>query len=116
MATNRNIIRCVLDHAERTPLRTCVGTFSRRAKPETRSFGQIAGAAESAAAFYHRQGLRAGDVVVLVGTHHIDFYASWLGCVWLGAIPTVLAEPSVRVAKEIYWARLSELLSRIGAW
>src|SRR6185436_11766666 len=61
-------------------------------------------------------GLRAGDVVVLVGTHHIDFYATWLGCVWLGAIPTVLAEPSVRVAKEIYWSRLGELLARIGAW
>jgi hypothetical protein len=26
------------------------------------------------------------------------------------------AEPSVRVAKEIYWSRLGELLARIGAW
>ena len=92
-------------------------TFSRR--------NQAAGCARSARSPKRRparprsiseHGLRAGDVVVLVGTHHIDFYAAWLGCVWLGGIPTVLAEPSVRVAKEIYWSRLGELLARIGAW
>jgi acyl-CoA synthetase (AMP-forming)/AMP-acid ligase II len=113
---NEDIISHVLDHALRSGERTCVQTFSRRVKPEIRTWGQIAEAAARAASFYHEHGLRAGDVVVLVGTHHIDFYATWLGCVWLGAIPTVLAEPSVRVAKEIYWARLGELLARIGAW
>ena len=111
-----DVIHCVLRHAEQMPERTCVQTHSRRTKPERRSFAEIASAAARAAAFYQKQGLRAGDVVVLVGTHHIDMYAAWLGCVWLGAIPTVLAEPSVRVAKEVYWSRLSELLARIGAW
>jgi fatty-acyl-CoA synthase len=113
---NEDIISRLLDHANRMGQRTCVRTFSRRTKEESRSFAQIADAAARAASFFREHGLRAGDVVVLVGTHHIDFYATWLGCVWLGAIPTVLAEPSVRVAKEIYWARLGELLERIGAW
>jgi fatty-acyl-CoA synthase len=113
---NEDTISCVLNHAERAPERTCVQTFSRRSQPQRRTFEQIAGGASSAASFYREQGLRAGDVVVLIGTHHIDFYAAWLGCVWLGAIPTVLAEPSVRIAKEVYWSRLSELLVRIGAW
>jgi fatty-acyl-CoA synthase len=113
---HEDIVSQVLQHAERGAERICVQTFSRRNKPQSRTFGQVADGAARAAAFYREQGLRAGDVVVLVGTHHIDFYAAWLGCVWLGAIPTVLAEPSVRVAKEIYWARLGELLARIGAW
>jgi fatty-acyl-CoA synthase len=113
---DEEIISCVLRHADRMGERTCVQTFSRRTKPQARTFGEIAEAAARAAAFFHEHGLRAGDVVVLVGTHHIDFYATWLGCAWLGAIPTVLAEPSVRVAKEIYWSRLGELLARIGAW
>jgi acyl-CoA synthetase (AMP-forming)/AMP-acid ligase II len=112
----KDIVSCVIEHAARGPERTCVQTFSRRNKPARRNFAEVAAAAGRAASFYQEQGLRAGDVVVLVGTHHIDFYAAWLGCAWLGAIPTVLAEPSVRVAKEIYWARLGELLSRIGAW
>ncbi|MBI3837588.1 MAG: AMP-binding protein [Planctomycetia bacterium] len=113
---NEDIVSAVLNHAEHAAERICVETHSRRAKPAQRTFGQIAGTAARAAAFYHEHGLRAGDVVVLVGTHHIDFYAAWLGCVWLGAIPTVLAEPSVRVAKDVYWSRMSELLQRIGAW
>ena len=111
-----DIVSRVLNHAERMPERVCVQTHSRRVPQQQRSFAQVAEAAGRAASFYHEHGLRPGDVVVLVGTHHIDFYAAWLGCVWLGAIPTVLAEPSVRVAKEVYWARLSELLARIGAW
>ncbi len=114
--SSENLIDRVICHAERTPERTCVQTFSRRTKPELRTFAQIAASAARAGSFYHEEGLRAGDVVVLCGTHHIDFYAAWLGCLWLGAIPTVLAEPSVRIAKEIYWTRLSELLMRIGAW
>src|ERR1700677_1680844 len=107
--THPDIVRRLLSHAEQTPERTCVQTHSRRSARQRRTFAQVAEAAGRAASFLHQQGLRAGDVVVLVGTHHIDFYAAWLGCVWLGAIPTVLAEPSVRVAKEVYWSRLSEL-------
>lgn len=112
----QDLITAVVGHAERSPERTCVQTFSRRNKPTRRTFAEVAEAAARAAAFYREHGLKAGDVVVLVGTHHIDYYAAWLGAVWLGAIPTVLAEPSVRVAKEVYWQRLGELLERIGAW
>lgn len=112
----RDLLATVLAHAQSGPDRPCVQTFSRRTKAEGRTFGEVAEAAARAAAFLHEHGLKRGDVVVLLGTHHIDFYAAWLGCVWLGAIPTVLAEPTVRVAKDIYWSRLRELLSRVEAW
>jgi acyl-CoA synthetase (AMP-forming)/AMP-acid ligase II len=82
---------------------------------ESRSFAQVALGASRAAAFLHGQGLRQGNVLALMGTHHIDLYAVWLGCLWLGVIPTILAEPSVRVDKEVYWARLAELFARIDA-
>lgn len=111
-----DIVSIVRGHADRMPDRMCVETFSRRTKEDRRTFGQVAEAASRAAGFYAAHGLRPGSVVVFVGTHHIDFYAAWLGCVWLGAIPTVLAEPSVRVAKEIYWRRMDELLKRIEGW
>lgn len=111
-----DILSAVLQHAARAPERTCVETFSRRTPIERRSFGQIGEAAGRAAGFLAAQGLRRGDVVVFLGTHHIDFYAAWLGCVWLGAVPTVLAEPSVRVDKQIYWTRMRQLLQRIEGW
>jgi acyl-CoA synthetase (AMP-forming)/AMP-acid ligase II len=114
--THEDILSCVHEHAERAPADVAVRTFSKRNKPEERTFAEIAEGAARAASFYREHGLRPGDVVVLVGTHHIDFYPAWLGCVWLGAIPTVLAEPSVRVARDVYWSRLGQLLARIGAW
>jgi len=111
-----NLIAAVLHHAERSPERICVETFSRRTPQQRRNFAQVAESAGRAAAFLAGQGLRRGDVVLFLGTHHIDFYPAWLGCVWLGGIPTVLAEPTVRIDKQIYWARLGELIRRIEAW
>ncbi len=112
----RDLIAAVLDHAQRSPERTCVETFSRRTPIERRSFAQVAEGAGRAAALLYEQGLRRGEVVLFLGTHHIDFYPAWLGCVWLGAIPTVLAEPTVRIDKKVYWSRLGELIRRIEAW
>jgi fatty-acyl-CoA synthase len=112
----QNIIAFLAAHAAKFGDELCVELFSRRAKPQTRTFGEVYAAAGRAAVTLHARGLRRGDVLVMVGTHHIDFYAVWLGCVWLGAIPTVLAEPSVRIDREIYWSRLGELLGRIRAW
>jgi fatty-acyl-CoA synthase len=75
----------------------------------------VAAGAGRAAAGLAARGVSRGDIIVMVGTHHVDFYAVWLGAVWLGAVPTVLAEPSVRIDKALYWARLREQLARIDA-
>ena len=112
----QNIIALLEAHAEEFGDDLCVELFSRRVKPESRTFAEVYASAGRAAATLQSRGLRRGDVLVMVGTHHIDFYAVWLGCVWLGAIPTVLAEPSVRIDQQVYWARLGELLERIKAW
>jgi acyl-CoA synthetase (AMP-forming)/AMP-acid ligase II len=81
----------------------------------TRTWREVAEGAASAAGFQRERGTKRGDVVVLMGTHHADFHANWLGCVWLGAVPCVLAEPSVRVHRGVYWPRLRALIERIEA-
>lgn len=111
----KSILDYVLEHAEKDPQCLCVQTFSRRQKETSLTFGELVSATKRAAAFLNDAGVKRGDVVVLIGTHHIDFYANWLGAVWLGAIPTILAEPSVRIDKQIYWTRLAALLERIQA-
>jgi acyl-CoA synthetase (AMP-forming)/AMP-acid ligase II len=111
----KSILDLVLEHAEATPSRPLVTLYSAREKTETRSVKAIADRAARAASFYRSKGVEARDIVVLVGTHHLDFYAAWLGALWVGAVPTVLAEPSVRVDKSVYWSRLAALLRRIEA-
>ncbi len=112
----QDIVGLLASHARQFGDSLCVELFSRRVKSHSLTWAQVHGAAGRAAATLQARGLRRNDVLVLVGTHHIDFYAVWLGCVWLGAVPTVLAEPSVRIDKQVYWSRLGELLSRIQAW
>ena len=111
-----DVVSAVLRHAAERPDAVAVQLFSKRSRPAIQTWREMAEAARRAAGFLHRTGVRRGDIVVLIGTHQIDLYGVWLGCVWLGAIPTILAEPSVRVNPEIYWSRLGELLRRINAW
>ncbi len=116
----RSVVQAVLSHAERHPERVCSRLASiRGGRLEAvglRTWGEVATAAERAAGFLNARGIRSGDVVILMGTHHPDFHACWLGCVWLGAVPAVLAEPSVRVDREVYWSRLMALFQRIDPW
>jgi acyl-CoA synthetase (AMP-forming)/AMP-acid ligase II len=109
------ILEAVLEHARTRGEREAVRTVSRSGEESARTFAAIVQDAGRAAAAYRAAGIEKGEIVILIGTHHIDFYAAWLGAVWIGAVPSVLAEPSVRIDKEIYWTRLAELLERIGA-
>jgi fatty-acyl-CoA synthase len=108
----RSVLECVLEHAKNSPDSDAVRLVSNRKPRGKRTFAEIAAGAERAAGFLAEKGVGPGSPVALIGSHHLDFYAAWLGCVWLGAIPTVLAEPSVRIDKEIYWSRLNVLLER----
>lgn len=109
------ILTKVLEHATRAPERLAFEAISRRKGTSTRTFAELARDAGLAAAGLAAEGVRRGDVVVYVGTHHPDLHAAWLGAVWLGAVPTILAEPSVRIDRGIYFGRLRALLTRIGA-
>ncbi|MCC6129680.1 MAG: AMP-binding protein [Acidobacteria bacterium] len=111
----RSVLDLVLERAERQPDSPCIHAFHRTGTCTSRSFGQVAAGARCAAALLATRGIGKGDIVILVGTHHPDFVASWLGAVWIGAVPTVLAEPSVRIDKAIYRERLEHLVHRIDA-
>jgi acyl-CoA synthetase (AMP-forming)/AMP-acid ligase II len=108
----KSILDCVLAHPKERP---CVTWVSRGSTEVTRTFGDVVDGSARAAAGYASMGVGTGDTVVLVGTHHPDLYAAWLGAVWVGAVPTVLAEPSVRIDKGLYWSRLGEQIKRIDA-
>ena len=114
-----SVLDAVLKHAEARPGELCSRLVSGRAgRPQTlatRSWGEVAAGARNVAGFLREHGVERESVVTLMGTHHPDFHACWLGCAWLGAIPTVLAEPSVRVDRGVYWSRLQALFERIDA-
>jgi acyl-CoA synthetase (AMP-forming)/AMP-acid ligase II len=109
------LLRALRRQVERSPERVSVRHVSLRGGESTRTYAEVWAAAERAAGALGALGVRPGDVVVLIGTHHPDLYGAWLGAVWCGAIPTILAEPSVRIDRAEYAARLGRLLSAVGA-
>jgi fatty-acyl-CoA synthase len=111
-----SLLQTVLRHAEKTPERVCVQIYSHRPRAEReRTYGRVVEDARRAAASYRARGVGRGDLVALMGGHDLDLYGAWLGALWVGAAPVVLAEPSVRIDREIYRSRLSYLLSYMGA-
>lgn len=108
-------LRAFRRQVERSPERVCLRHVSLRGAETTRSFAEVWGEARRAAAELAARGVGPGDIVVLIGTHHPDLYGVWLGAVWLGALPSVLAEPSVRVDRAEYATRLDRLLAAIDA-
>ena len=108
----RSVLECVLEHAAQRPDHDVVRLVSHRVPSARRTYAEIAAGAERAAGFLAAKGIGKGDPVALIGSHHVDLYTSWLGALWVGAVPTVLAEPSVRIDKGFYWSRLAKLLER----
>src|SRR3989442_989742 len=104
----------VLAHAQRDPDGLCVRLFSKRKKEGSLSWSQVRDRAGRAASFFAAQGVQPGDVVALIGGHELDFYSVWLGATWIGAVPTVLPEPSVRIDRALYWSRLDAMLQFAG--
>ena len=115
MNESPHIVEAVLGHAAERPDAPFVTLVFARGPTQHRTWQQLADGARRCAAALSARGVCRGDIVVLVGTHHVDAPACWLGAVWLGAVPTFLAEPQVRIDRDVYWARLAALLERLDA-
>lgn len=115
----RSVLQAVLQHAQSQPRQLCFRMVSGRSGKvqavAQRTWQEVATSAGRGATFLRDHRVKRGDVVVLMGTHHPDFHAAWLACVWAGAVPSVFPEPSVRIDRDLYWTRLQVLLERIEA-
>jgi len=56
------------------------------------------------------EGVKAGDLVAFVVPHCVQLPIAWLAAVSLGAVPTILAEPSVRMPADAYAEMMRHLL------
>lgn len=66
---------------------------------------------------FHKQGISAGDKVLLVFGHSYDMVQSFWGLVYLGAIPSIFAYFTPNTSPEAYMQRIRKLVSdaKIGA-
>src|SRR5579864_6274055 len=60
--------------------------------------------------YFENQGMKENDVVVIILEHGADLFYAWLGAVLLGAVPSIVAYPSVKIPLKIYQGTLRLLL------
>jgi fatty-acyl-CoA synthase len=79
----------------------------------TASYGEIESRAAHYLAFFAGADVRRGDVVLIFLANSLDLYASYIGAMWMGAIPSFMPLPSAKQQAARYWAAHIALLDRI---
>jgi acyl-CoA synthetase (AMP-forming)/AMP-acid ligase II/acetyltransferase-like isoleucine patch superfamily enzyme len=76
------------------------------------TYGQLLAEALRIAAGLEAIGVQPGEVVALISTDDTEIAKCFVGCLFRGAIPTILAPPSPKVAPNRYVATLEALVRR----
>src|SRR5262245_51559667 len=95
--TEDSVLAHVLRHAEKDPQQTAWLQFSADGSIRSVSRSDVVQRAAGVAVALTEAGVRAGEIVAIVMPHTELLAAAWLGALMRGAIPTILAEPSVRM-------------------
>ncbi len=81
----------------------------------TITYGELWQKAGDHAAFLRAKGVAPGEVVIVLLKHGAELVFAYVGTLFLGAIPSVFAFPSVKVTPEVYRETLSTLLGVCGS-
>lgn len=77
---------------------------------ETYTYKQVIDRAKSWADLYSRRGIKSGDSILLSFPTSVDLYASHIGALLLGVIPTIFTFPNIKTNKALF---LESLLSSL---
>lgn len=82
---------------------------------ESVTFGEFTRLALTQAAHLQQEGLRAGDTVILIMPQGIPVMAAFVGAMYLGAIPAILAYPNFKVEPAKYRFGLAGVSANLKA-
>jgi acyl-CoA synthetase (AMP-forming)/AMP-acid ligase II len=81
--------------------------------PEIVTYGSLFARASAIAKILVAQQCKPGDLVLIFLKHHPDLYASFVGCMLMGAIPSLMPYPNPKQDSALVWQSHNELLHRI---
>lgn len=79
------------------------------------TWGDLHRRAGAFASAYVQEGVKPGDIIFVILRHSPDLYASYLGAMLLGAIPSFLPFPNSRQDTNIYWSSHTTVFQRTRA-
>ncbi|MDD3266921.1 MAG: AMP-binding protein [Burkholderiales bacterium] len=107
-----NIIRNILSHAVRNPLKTAVKFYENEVVTDI-NYQQLMGSINCYANTYVRSGIKKGDLVLVFMKHHKDLYGAFFGAIAIGAIPAFMPCPSEKQDHMKYWQSHKQLFDLI---
>lgn len=91
------------------------GHFLRAGGETTISYADLTRGAARYAHFFQRQGVRQGEIVLIILRHSPELLYSFLGAMLAGAVPSFIPFPTAKQDPELYWTSHRKLLERIGS-
>lgn len=95
--------------------RPCVTMWHGVEATERLTFGELAERAAGVASWLATQGVTVGDRVALILPQGLPLLAAFLGAMWLGAIPAILAYPNFKTNPAKYSAGLAGVRRNLQA-
>src|SRR5438105_5384187 len=96
-----------LDSSGRTDFLTLLFGDGRQ---ETLSYPDLLEKSSSWTHFYQTRGLEPGDRIIIILKHSIDLYASFIGAILGGFVPSMFAFPSPKFSAEAYFKTIGALV------
>lgn len=108
-----NVTTAFVGHANKNPEKTFVKICHSNGQSEY-SFARIRDMAYSYNAHFRSSGLPNGTVIAIILTHSVEIYASFLGSIMAGLVPTIMPFPTPKQDREKYWQSHAELFALSG--
>jgi acyl-CoA synthetase (AMP-forming)/AMP-acid ligase II len=112
--SNETILNRILHHADENPDRIAWLQVAADGSTTSLSREDLVERAAGVAEALEAEGVHPGAIVALLIPHSEVLAVAWLGTLMHGAIPTILAEPSVRMVPAEYGKMLSHLLNYLA--
>ena len=112
LGRNLEVCSSVRRFAAEDPKRLFCRVLSGDSSEEV-TYGELLNAAERYAAVYLDYGAGAGSVVLIMLRHGSDLFASFLGAMLIGALPSFLPFLTPKQNPELYWKAHYALFSRV---
>jgi acyl-CoA synthetase (AMP-forming)/AMP-acid ligase II len=108
----RSVADKMVDLAETDPERPfCIHYV--QSVSEIVTYGSLFARASAIAQILAAQQCKPGDVVLIFVKHHTDLYASFIGSMLMGAIPSLMPYPNPKQDSALFWKSHNDLLHRI---
>ena len=95
-------MEAVIERARREPARPAVTLIGEDGSEQVWNTLELLEAAEGSAAALQREGLGAGDIVILVMRHSRELVSAFWGALYLGATPSVFPFLSEKLDPQLY--------------